>query len=92
MKECASCGSNEIVKNLQTGQIFCYDCKSEKVYGNCYQCGKPIKEKEEGDNVKLDGGDGWHHYNKIYGDSLQKNIYSCWEEHKIDQAVEADCS
>lgn len=31
MKKCLDCGSTEIVKNLRTNLIFCYDCKGTKV-------------------------------------------------------------
>lgn len=83
MKECASCGSNEIVTNVRTGKTFCYDCKSERVYGKCYRCGQPIKEE----GCKLDGSDNWHEKNQV-----AEGRKSCWEEHKIDEMVDSECS
>ena len=54
MKTCVNCNSSEIVKNLNTGLIFCYDCKSKSVYRNCYECDNTIKEPP------YDGEDNWH--------------------------------
>lgn len=90
MKECVDCGYNEIVKNCNTGKIFCYDCKSEKVYGQCYECKKPIKT---GNDIKLDGSDGWHDDLKwIKYSKYSDELVTCWDNHLIDEAVEADCS
>ena len=31
MKKCENCGSNEIVKNLRTNLVFCFDCKGTHI-------------------------------------------------------------
>ena len=87
MKECVDCHSNNVVKNVNNGTVFCYDCKSQRVYRECYECGKPIKEEP------FNGSGGWHDDVKwIKYSNYTDELVTCWENHKIDQEVEADCS
>lgn len=82
MKECVDCGSNEIAKNLNTNKIYCLDCKSEKVYKTCYECGESIKDEEP------DGTEGWHDNNKKY----EEGTMSCWEYKKLNDMIDEECS
>lgn len=86
MKECASCGSNNIVQNCKTGEIFCYDCKGKRIFGNCYQCDEPIKD--EGDI----GCDGWHNNNKKYQINDNPELVSCWEWKKFNDICDEECT
>lgn len=82
MKLCADCNSNNVIKNLNTNKIYCFDCKSEKIYKTCYECGEPIKDEIP------DGLGGWHDNNKIHRD----NIMSCWDYHKLNELIDEECS
>ncbi len=87
MKTCVDCGSNEIAKNLNTNVISCTDCKSNRIYRTCYQCKKIIKEEP------FDGRENWHDDIKwIKYSNHSDELVTCYEDYKIDQEVEANCS
>ena len=51
----------------------------------CYECKKRIKDKY--------GGHGWHNDIKwIKYSNYTDELVTCWENHKIDNEVDANCS
>jgi len=87
MKTCVDCGSNEIVENLETNTRYCVDCKSERIYRTCYECKKIIKEEP------FNGRENWHDDVKwIKYSQYTDELVTCYQNYKINEAVDEDCS
>lgn len=85
MKTCVDCGSNNVVKNLNTYKIFCFDCKSERIYRVCYECKEIIKEEP------FDGSDWWHHNNQRYK-MPDGEMVSCSKWKHFNDVCDEECT
>ena len=86
--KCQHCGNDNrgtFFQSMDKTMEYCSVCMNFAQHRwKCYQCVRELKK---------DNSDGWHDDIKwIKYSQYSDELVTCWKDHLIDEAVEADCS